>query len=145
MAKIEASVIIDRPVEEVWKFVTDWSNVAKWDVEVLELKQTSSGPLGVGATVELREKHFAPYSGRVIEDDTNRKFSLEATSGYAKGSIITFSMETTEGKTKFTNISDFKLSGFLKLVGPFITPGARRYRVASLANVKRILESEAKP
>jgi hypothetical protein len=53
-------------------------------------------------------------------------------------------MENIEGKTKFTSTVDMKVSGFLKLAGPFITPSARRARVASLGNVKRILESEAK-
>jgi hypothetical protein len=29
MAEFEASVVIDCPVEEFWKFVSDWSNAPK--------------------------------------------------------------------------------------------------------------------
>jgi uncharacterized protein YndB with AHSA1/START domain len=29
MVKIEASVMIDRPIEEVWRFITDISKVPK--------------------------------------------------------------------------------------------------------------------
>jgi uncharacterized protein YndB with AHSA1/START domain len=46
MVKIVASVLIDRPVEEVWKFVMDLSKLPKWNTGILEAKQTSAGPLG---------------------------------------------------------------------------------------------------
>jgi uncharacterized protein YndB with AHSA1/START domain len=39
--KTEASVIIDRPVEEVWRFVTDVEKMVKFDPGVLEVKVTS--------------------------------------------------------------------------------------------------------
>ena len=145
MAKIEESVIIDRPVEDVWKVVTDLSKVPKWITEVLELRQTSSGPLGVGATCEFREKmRYTTMTilSRVTEYELNRRLSFEHVSGPAKGSIITFSMDSIEGKTKFTNTNDMKFSGFYKLLGPFITPSLSRAVVTSLGNLKRILESK---
>ena len=146
MAKIVASVMIDRPIEEVWKFITDLSKFPKWDSEVLEVRQTSTGPLGLGSTVEARQKmRNMTLPQRCIEYEPNRKFSFVVTSGPGKGSIVTFSMETIEGKTKFTKVDDLKFSGFYKLVGPFITPTMRREVVAANGNLKRILESEAKP
>jgi len=36
--KIKASAIVERPVEEVWKFMTDLENTPKWDPGVLEVK-----------------------------------------------------------------------------------------------------------
>jgi uncharacterized protein YndB with AHSA1/START domain len=145
VAKIEESVMIDRPVEDVWKFVTDLSKLPKWITEVLELRQTSTGPLGVGATCEFREKMrntTMTISSRVTEYELNRRLSFEHISGPAKGSIITFSMDTIGGKTKFTNTNDMKFSGFYKLFGSFFTPTLRRAVVTSLGNLKHILESE---
>ena len=145
MAKIEESVLIDRPIEEVWRFITDMSKVPKWDTHVLEAKQTSAGPLGLGATLELREKMGninMTQLQRVIEYEPNRKFSVEIASGPAKGTIIMFSMETVEGKTRFTSSGDVRFNGFYNLVGPFVTRWLRRAVADSVGNAKRILESE---
>ena len=144
MVNVEVSVMIDRPVEEVWKFITDLSKVPTWDTGVLEVKQTSTGPLGVGSTGEFREKmRNMTISIRITEYDPNRRLSFEHTSGPMKGSIMTESIENIEGKTRFTISHDLKLSGFYKLLG-VMKGRMRREVVAILNNAKRILESEAK-
>ena len=90
MVKIEASVMIDRPIEEVWKFITDLSKIPTWDTLVSEVRQTSTGPLRVGSTCEFKEKMMnRPILMRVTEYEPNRRFSFEHISGPAKGSIIT--------------------------------------------------------
>jgi uncharacterized protein YndB with AHSA1/START domain len=43
-----ATVVIDRPIEEVFAFVADGENDAKFSKRVLEIKQTTDGPPGVG-------------------------------------------------------------------------------------------------
>jgi len=144
MVNVEASVMIDRPVEEVWKFIMDLSKVSTWDTGVLEVKQTSTGPPGVGSTCDIREKmRNMTISMRVTEYEPNRRFSFEHTSGPMKGSIITESIENIDGKTRFTFSHDLKLSGFYKLLG-VMKGRMRREVVVILNNAKRILESEAK-
>jgi len=139
--------MIDRPVEEVWKFITDLSKGPKWDTDVLELRQTSAGPLGVGATCEFKAKMrntTMTISMRVTEYEPNRRLSFELISGPLKGTIERDSLETIEaGNTRFTRTGDLKFTGFYKLLGPFIIPSQRRGVVASLDNLKRIMESEA--
>jgi uncharacterized protein YndB with AHSA1/START domain len=143
MAKIEESVIIDCQVEDVWNLISDISKLKMWDTTISEAKLTSSGPLGVGATCEVKAKmRNMTISMRVIGYEPNRKFMLEHTSGPAKGSIITFSMETTKGKTRFTNSSDLKFSGFYKLLAFSLVPRMKKDTISSLGNVKRILESQ---
>jgi uncharacterized membrane protein len=148
--KSEASVMIDRPAEEVWKFITDLSNATKWFIPapLVELRQTSAGPLGVGTTlVESRRVYYKNFtwSDRVIEDMPNHKFSLEIISGPMKGTIGTWSIENIEGKTRLTETVNYKLNGFYKLVKPFIGRKAKveKESVTHVGNIKRILESEA--
>lgn len=148
MVKIEASVMIDRSVEDVWKYMTDWDNISKWDPGILETKQTSSGPLGLGTTLQMRSPNrWARVSkGRVVEYQSNRKFTLEFTSPrMIEGTMDSAIFESVEGKTKLTRVFDLKFSGFYKLLGPLVTRGAEREVGATVSNVKRILESEAKP
>jgi uncharacterized protein YndB with AHSA1/START domain len=146
MVNVEASVMIDRPVEEVWKFIMDLSKTPTWDTGVLEVKQTSTGPVGVGSTCDFRARMMMrnmTISMRITEYEPNRRFSFEHTSGPMEGSIITFSIENIDGKTRFTFSHDLKLSGFYKLLG-VMKGRMRREVVAILNNAKRILESEAK-
>jgi len=92
--------MVDRPFEAVWKFVTDWSNYPKaWPG--YEMKQTSLGPLEVGATLQMKGRLELIYI-RLAEYEQNRRFSLEYTSGRLKGTTDTSSMEDVEGKTRLT-------------------------------------------
>ena len=143
MAKFEASVMIDRPVEEVWKFVTDLSKLPKWNTEVQEAKQTSAGPIGVGTTLQTKSRNMVGYI-QVVEYEPNKKITIEFTSRPLKGTNETSTVENVEGKTRFTRTTDMKFSGVYKLVGPFLTPRMKREYIATVGNLKRILESEVK-
>jgi uncharacterized protein YndB with AHSA1/START domain len=147
MAKWEGSTTIDRPAEEVWKFITDLSKLPKWNPETQEPKQTSAGPLGVGATIELKVKmgnRTKTIPIRVTEYEPNRRFSFEHISGPLRGTTEIDTLETIEGKTRFTRSGDMKFNGFCKLIEPFIMPSLKRTIVVNLGNAKRMLESEAK-
>jgi uncharacterized membrane protein len=52
MAKVEASVVVNRPVEEVFTFMRDIKNWLKWQSGMLEAEQSSEGPVGVGTTYQ---------------------------------------------------------------------------------------------
>jgi uncharacterized protein YndB with AHSA1/START domain len=146
MTRWQESVVIDRPVEDVWKFVTDLSKLPKWNPQVLEPRQTSTGPLGVGATVEFGAKmrdSMMTISMRMTEYEPNRRSSFVHTSGPLEGTTESDSLEDIEGKTKLTRSGDLKFRGFYKLVGPFVTPRWRKDVVSSLDNVKRMLETKA--
>ena len=48
--RLEHSVVIDRPVEEVFAFITNPKNDLRWERRVVESTHTSGGPGGVGTT-----------------------------------------------------------------------------------------------
>jgi hypothetical protein len=52
MIRVEASVLIERPVEDVFRFVAVdfFDNYRKWSPEVAKLEKTSLGPIGIGTT-----------------------------------------------------------------------------------------------
>jgi uncharacterized protein YndB with AHSA1/START domain len=45
-----ATVVIDRPIEEVFAFLANGENDTKFSARVLEIKQTTDGPPGLGTT-----------------------------------------------------------------------------------------------
>jgi uncharacterized membrane protein len=48
--EFENTIRIDRPVEEVFAFLSDFENIPKWNYYVLEVRQLSESPIGVGTT-----------------------------------------------------------------------------------------------
>ena len=50
VVRVETSVVVDRPVEELFEVVTNVETYCLWMPGCLGAKQTSEGPMGVGAT-----------------------------------------------------------------------------------------------
>jgi uncharacterized membrane protein len=48
--EFENTIRIDRPVEEVFAFLSDFENIPKWNYYVLEVRPLSEGLIGVGTT-----------------------------------------------------------------------------------------------
>ncbi len=61
--KITEHIHIDRPPEDVWAVVSDPSTHTAWRPALVEFRQVSEGPLGVGS--RIREK--IRWRGREIE------------------------------------------------------------------------------
>ncbi len=50
MLEFENTIRIDRPVDEVFAFLSDFENIPKWNYYVLEVRQLSESPIGTGTT-----------------------------------------------------------------------------------------------
>ena len=53
MIKVEKSILIHRPIQEVFDFVGDLQNGPQWQSALLEAKPTTEGELGVGRNLRL--------------------------------------------------------------------------------------------
>ena len=48
MIKVEKSTIVHRPSDEVFAFVADQTNAARWQSGIVEVRRLTDGPPGVG-------------------------------------------------------------------------------------------------
>jgi len=145
MARIEASVTIKRPVEEVFDLVTDIAKTSQWRSGISESSQTSEGPLGVGATMRV----VARVMGRqlkttleVTEYEPNRKYSTRSTSGPIPYET-SYTFEPVAGGTRVIFVGDAQLGGFLKLIEPLVVRQQRRQSEAAFGKLKDLLEAQA--
>jgi uncharacterized membrane protein len=84
MLKIDYSVVIDRPLEEVFAYVTDIENMPVWSSEVEKAWKTSEGPMGKGTTFSSAAKVLGRQIENTIEVteyEPNSKWFLKPTSG----------------------------------------------------------------
>jgi uncharacterized membrane protein len=48
--EFENTIDIDRPIDEVFAFLSDFVNVPKWNYYVLEVRQLTEDPITIGTT-----------------------------------------------------------------------------------------------
>ena len=149
MARYEASVVINRPVEEVCAYLNDVRNWAEWRSDVLEAEQTSEAPLGVGTTFRLVMQWMGQRSEatlEVTEYEPNRKLKYWGASGPGSAEH-TYTFEPVEGGTRLTFVAEAEIGGFVKrlygLAEPVLMRMAKRHMDGSFANLKDILEAQA--
>ena len=146
MAGLECSVTINRPIEEVFAFVSNYENDPKWSSATVEAKKTSEGPIGVGTTwlnvskvLGRRVESEIEY----IEYELNRKIAIKQTTGlYPHTFHVT--LELVEGGTKINFAGEFELGGFFgRIAEPLLTRIAKRPLEAGFAKLKDLMEAGA--
>jgi carbon monoxide dehydrogenase subunit G len=143
MTTITQSVTVERPVAEVWDFISNFENTTRWSRGVLAARQTSHGPLGVGSTLQTVVKAFgrrrtADYL--VTEFQPNHAFAFQVSSG-PMSSRARYSLEPAGVGTRLTASGEAEATGLYKLLAPILVRIVKRHSEDDLANLKRILEA----
>jgi uncharacterized membrane protein len=74
--EFENTIHIDRPVDEVFAFLSDFENIPKWNYYVLEVRQLSKNPIGVGTTYhQIRKTDEQDF--RIIEFEPNHTVAVK--------------------------------------------------------------------
>lgn len=144
MFRLEHSVVINRPIEQVFEYVTNIENAPKWKSRLLEIKRTSEGPVGVGTT-QTSVGHFLMWRPQtnveITEYAPNRKVGFKTTSGPVSA-MGEFTFESVEGGTRVTLVAGMKPTGFLKLLGPILARWPQSHLETECAKLKELLEAQ---
>ncbi len=144
MTKLEQSVVINRPIEEVFAFVADIEKSPQWMSELVEAKQTSEGPVGVGTTfsaVATPLGRRAESTQEVTEYEPSSKFAIKSTSGPV-ASEDEYTFESVAGGTKVTRVVNAEMAGFFKLAEPLVVRMMGRQFKTNFAHLKDLLEAQ---
>ena len=141
MIRIQASVTINRPLEEVFRFMTDHQNALQWQAGLLEARVTND-VVGVGKTwvdvVQVLGRRIE-IASELTEFEPLRVVGFKSTSGpiplegrYAfepdgEGAKVTFTLQGEAG-------------GFFKLAEPIVARSTQRQWETNLATLKDLLE-----
>ena len=142
MITVEHSVVINRPIEEVFEFMADIENAPQWRSGVVEVKKLSDEP-AVGA----RASEVLQFLGRrmettyeITEYEPNVKFGFKTISGPVsmEGG---FTVESVGGGTKVSFKIQGETGGFFKLAEPILGRMVRRQVETDHSNLKDLLEA----
>ena len=144
MSRVEESVKIHCPAEKAFAFTTDAKTWNKWQSILPEAEQTSPGPVGIGTTFRGTCRMMGrtmPWTATATEYEPAKKFGKTINSG----AIVIWqhnSYVPTNDGSEFTITYDITVSGFLKLLSPFITHSMQKELRKSLVTLKGILEAD---
>lgn len=142
MARINGEIVIDRPLEVVFDFVSDECNEPRYNPQMLSVEKLSPGPIGSGTQFRAQMKSGSRTLPLLIKLTTfERPVRL--------GSHSTFSGATIDGELTFESVGDSTLmrwawnitpSGALRLLTPLVVWMGRRQEARIWSDLKRCLE-----
>ena len=143
MVEVVASVLIKRPIEEVFKFVTTPENDAKWFLGVESKDHTPGEPAGVGSTSQSVIRFLGvsiTVTWQVTGYEPPKKISVKAIEGPVSVEAAYTFEAVAEGQTKVTVRGEADVGGVFKVAESLIERMARRQWGASFENLKDVLE-----
>lgn len=147
MPVTEESVVISRPVSEVWDFLTEARNWPSWETSILECEQITDGEIGVGTRwrgVNRLLGKRVDWVTEFTEYEPQKLISGKSVDGKV-GFTNTSKLEETDGGTRFTYRLETEsgLGGiFGKLADPIVSAAYSRVVRASLDNLADLLTAE---
>ena len=145
MNEFEIVTVIGRPVEEVFAVVQDVTKAPLWNPGLLEVRRTSEGPLGVGATMI----YVGTFLGRRYESPVactsfaENKQLATATTGGPFYLEVDQTLEPAGASTKLTIHCRGESRGFFKLAEPLVVRLTKRQVETAAGNLKALLEEHA--
>ena len=140
--KFKNSVVVNRSLDKVFEFVTNFNNNVKWQTDILEFEMTTDGRPGLGSAYRCANR----FMGKRIETEgiisdyvPDKMCSIQITSGPAKGSNA-FYFEVVDGGTKVTASGHLDLAYF-KLAKMIVKRKINQQLKKDMLSLKYILEN----
>jgi len=146
MGTFTVETFIARPPEEVFAYLRDIANEAKWQSEhVSEVIVEPPGPARVGTLFhKARRTPFGEirFTVKIMEmDETARRWADITMTGVTRGTMGSWQILSAEGGSTVRLTVEMRANGLWRLLLPLITPGAEKDLRAEFANLKKMLES----
>ena len=146
---VQTSILIDRPVDEVWAYLDNHANELHWRSPSLKrLEQLGQGPAGVGTRYEgvigLGPGDF-PYVNELTRYEPPTRVSWKAISsaGWVIGSSGSYILERVDGRTRLTHeitLEPNKPAG--NLLMPVLNAMGSNAVMPLLKKLKEVLEKQ---
>ena len=146
MIRVEESVEINRPVEEVFSYTSNPENFPQWAATVREIRQDApggphnrEGERFTAMQQALGRRFEAPFE--VIAYEPNLRYAHRSREGHPVPVTMDFTYEPVSSEvTRFTPRIEAEPGGFFGLVGLVLERVIRRQMRTNLATLKDLLE-----
>lgn len=140
--KVEKSIVLNRPLEEVFAFISNLQNEPLWSSAVSSGEYLQGGPGEVGSIARL----VATFLGREIETlskttsyEHNHKMDFELIEGMVTGKGSR-EVEAVGNATRVTQRFDFEFGSVFKAMKFVLKPALQKQLDGDFKKLKAVLE-----
>ncbi len=142
MIEHEVSIHLDRPVEQVFAFLTDTNKLTSWQSNLIKSEQITEGPLHTGSRFrEVRRlgRQEFEIEGEITALETNKR--LETKTVTRPQAMVTYSLAPEQGGTRLNYKFVLVTSGLMRLLEPMIAGSIKKETKSDFETLKHILEN----
>jgi carbon monoxide dehydrogenase subunit G len=145
MARTEHTVVVERPPDEVFAFLTDLASVPEWQSGAVEVRQLEpEAAVAVGTTyVEVLKFLGRQFEAtiEVTEYEPGRRFSIKTLSGPIPFQVQHTLEPSNGGGTKLRVTLEGEPGRLFKIAEPLVMRNAQRQVANDFATLKRLVEA----
>jgi len=144
MINLFSTTLIQRPVKQVFDFISTAGNDVQWQYGALAASQLTQSPIGLGTLFSsLRYFMGRRLQGKfeVTEYEPNKKYGFRSLSGPIQTQTL-YTFETHQGNTRVDANMQVNQSGFFQMTDAFVTRFAKKQLNDNLAALKNFLEAD---
>ncbi len=131
------ALVIERPVSEVFAFISDPENLPRWNYYVIGCTTLDAGPARVGSTYRLvRKSDTRVFAVTEFKQDRRLVIRFRAPTPPLE---IRFTVEPTKSGTRLTD--EWELKGIAGFVASFARAPIRRAVGDNLGKLKELLQT----
>ena len=142
--RVEESIEINRPLQEVFDYVSDVANYPQWMADALEVRKDTEGPPQHSdkftvAIKSVGRRFETPYERTSYE--ANQGYTDRAVGGPVPNQRWECTFQEVPGGTRLRRSVEAEMSGILKLLEPLQKRAAERGLRRDLKTLKDVLEA----
>ena len=142
MIQHEVTIHLNRPVEQVFAFLMDTTQLTTWQTNLIKIDKITEGPLRMGSRFqEVRRlgRKESRIQGEITAFEPNKRFETKTST---KPQVtVSYLLEPEEGGTRVKHKFVMLTSGFMRLLEPMIAKSIREENNMDFENLKRVLEN----
>ena len=141
MITFKKHIFINRPKQEVFDFVSDPANAAKWRGTIQSAEWISQGSIGIGSRIRQVSK-FMGWKQENTTEVTAWEPPNHITQKMIDGPLFehTFEFQSKQNGTDFTVTGTMEIKGLLRLLTGLMVRQSENMLEAELSTLKLILE-----
>jgi uncharacterized protein YndB with AHSA1/START domain len=147
MVTNEKIITINRPINEVFAYVSNMENGPKWQPELSEVRRITKGPVKIGSQFSSARKLMGQKMVTSIEFaayEPNSKYTIKSITGPLPFEQTTLFEPTAEG-TKLTTVIELYPGGDMAQAEPMLMENLKQEMETNFDSLKKLLESKVTP
>jgi uncharacterized membrane protein len=141
MIQHEVTIHLNRPVEQVFEFLMDTTQLTSWQTNLIKIDKLTEGPLRLGSRFqEVRRlgNKESEFEAEITAFEQNKRFETKT---LTKPQVtVSYFLEPEDGGTRVKHRFVMLTSGLMRLLEPLIVKSIREENVLDFENLKRVLE-----